>query len=172
MAETWGLIWTAARAEETAAAALRRIGVETYLPTARHLVRRSRHVKQATVEMRVPVFPRYLFVGIDRPDWQRLRSASGVSAIVAIRGEPVMIGRREIEDVMAAEDMGLFDEAVADGGPTVRLRIGDAVELVGGAMIGYTGSVVAVPPSQARRIRVEICGLPVSVSLDQIRKLA
>jgi transcription antitermination factor NusG len=68
--------------------------------------------------------------------------------------------------------MGLFDEAVADGGPTVRLRIGDAVELVGGAMIGYTGSVVAVPPSQARRIRVEICGLPVSVSLDQIRKLA
>lgn len=168
----WGLLWTAPRSEILARDDLEARGFEVYLPMSRRTVR-SRHRKASEpVEVLRPAFPRYLFVGADRFDWTLSRRALGIVAIIAIEGAPVFVSRHSIEDVMALQDMGYFDEVAPGAGSPVSLHVGEAIVLTSGLLEGAMGAVTALPRRRDGRVTIDLMGRAVKVPLDQVRRLA
>ena len=78
--ERWYVVQSQPNAELKAAAHLNRQGFATYLP---RYVKRRRHARRVE-HVPVPLFPRYLFVGIDMTTqrWRSIVSTVGVSRLI------------------------------------------------------------------------------------------
>ena len=98
----WYVVQTHVHAETKAAAHLVRQSYSIYLP--RYLKRR-RHARR--VEMiAAPLFPRYLFVAIDRTTqrWRSILSTVGVTQLVRQGEEPGAVPRGVVEALRRRED--------------------------------------------------------------------
>src|SRR5215472_13998046 len=96
---SWYAVLTRPQAESAALANLLRQGYEAYLPRCR--VRVS-HARRRQIVLR-PLFPRYLFAGIDRTSmrWRPILSTFGVTDVVRCGDEPAPV---PIEVVSAIEE--------------------------------------------------------------------
>jgi len=83
----WFAVYTQPQKERLAAQELRNQGFDVYLPQYQKL---RRHAGKAEI-VAAPLFPRYLFAGIDT-DTQRWRSVNGTRGVVGL----VMIGEAPI----------------------------------------------------------------------------
>lgn len=98
----WYVVQTHVHAEGKAAAHLVRQGYSIYLP--RYLKRR-RHARR--VEMvAAPLFPRYLFVAIDRMTqrWRSILSTVGVTQLVRHGEEPTAVPAGIVDALRSRED--------------------------------------------------------------------
>ncbi len=98
----WYVVRTHVHAENKAAAHLVRQGYSIYVP--RYLKRR-RHARR--VEMvAAPLFPRYLFVAIDRMTqrWRSILSTVGVTHLVRHGDEPAVVPPGVVEALRGRED--------------------------------------------------------------------
>lgn len=122
----WYAVHTRARAEATAAEHLRRQGYAVYLPLERVWVR---HARRRTMVKR-PVFPRYLFVGVDRDTmpWRPILSTVGVADVVRAGEQPTEVAREVIALLGEREHAGAFDRLTASR----RFKPGDVVRVVEG----------------------------------------
>ncbi|MEQ8667410.1 MAG: transcriptional activator RfaH [Rhodospirillales bacterium] len=116
--------WYAARtktgAEGRAEWHLRNQGYPTYLPRYRKSIR---HARKTTQELR-PLFPGYIFVGIDQDlmRWRPVNSTAGVINLVQFGTEPHPVAPEIIDMIRAQEDEDGIVKLLNDN-----LRCGDVV---------------------------------------------
>lgn len=126
----WYAIYTKPRDESRAAEHLQRQGCEVFLPM--YMKRRSHARRVETVP--APLFPRYLFVGLDlsMTGWSVIRSTRGVIDIVRNGNEPVAVADAMIAQVRQREDTDGFvvlkRQLNIDRGAKIRIEAGPFAE--------------------------------------------
>ena len=156
-ARRWYVVHTQPNGEARADLNLRRQGFATYLP--RHARRRSHARRQEVVKR--PLFPRYLFVGIDlaRDRWRAIHSTFGVNRLVLAGEEPLPVPDRVVDDIRARED---GDGLVVLGLPA-GLGPGSRVRLVDGIFADAKGVLERVADDRRVAILLELLGREVRV---------
>lgn len=156
----WYVVQTHAHTETKAATHLIRQGYSIYLP--RYLKRR-RHARRVET-VAVPLFPRYLFVAIDRMTqrWRSIQSTIGVQQLVSNGDEPASVPDRVISDLRGREDERGF----------VRLDLrprfvpGDKIRVVDGAFSACLGLFDGMADRERVAILIELLGRKVRVVLN------
>jgi transcriptional antiterminator RfaH len=102
MMVTWCVVYTQALKEAIAAQNLLEQGFEVYLPRFKKLRRHARKVE----EVLAPLFPRYVFVGMDRDvaQWRSINGTRGVSHLLMTDDRhPASVPTAVIESLKAQE---------------------------------------------------------------------
>jgi transcriptional antiterminator RfaH len=149
---TWYAAYTQPHGEAKAVDHLRRQGYALYLPRYRRFVR---HARQRALVLR-PLFPRYLFVGLDRltQRWRPIRSTVGVIGLVASGDEPLPVAPEVIETLQRREQDGAFDLL----SPAQRLQAGDAVRVTEGPFEDLIGRLLSVADHERVFILLDLLG--------------
>jgi len=156
----WYVVQTQVNNEAKAALNLQRQGFDIYLP--RYLKRR-RHARKVDVAAR-PLFPRYLFVAIDRTvqRWRSIQSTFGVTRLVSQGDEPAPVPEGVVNAIKAREDDKGF--VMLDPGPA--FAPGDKVRVLAGAFIDSAGLFDGCADHDRVAILLEMLGRKVRVLLD------
>jgi len=156
----WYVVQTQVNSETKAALNLRRQGFEIYLP--RHLKRR-RHARKVEIAAK-PLFPRYLFVTIDRTAqrWRSIQSTFGVARLVSQGNEPAPVPEGVVNAIKAREDDKGY--VVLDTAPS--FARGDKVRVLAGAFIDSAGLFDGCADRDRVAILLEMLGRKVRVLLD------
>jgi transcriptional antiterminator RfaH len=133
---SWYAVFTHPHGEPKALEHLLRQGYSAYLPRYRTRVSHAR--RQQTVLR--PLFPRYLFAGIDRESmrWRPILSTIGVVDVVRVGDEPAAVPSRVVAAIRAREKAGDFDRF----NPQHSLRLGELVRVTTGAFEDMVGMLV------------------------------
>lgn len=153
----WIAVFTQPSSEARAQANLRRQGFEVYLPTYR---RRRSHARKVEIVSR-PLFPRYLFVGIDLllARWRPILGTFGVSYVLCDGDKPRIVPDRVVEALRDGERAAAFDET----NPAARLKPGEAVRIVGGPFADLIGKFQSLTEAQRVVVLLELLGREVAV---------
>src|SRR5579864_5398480 len=108
---SWYAVYTRPHSEGKALANLLRQGYQAYLPRCRVWIS---HARRREMVMR-PLFPRYLFAGLDRAvmPWRPIRSTQGVAGVVHSGDEPATVPEGIISALRDREAAGAFDRVSA-----------------------------------------------------------
>jgi transcriptional antiterminator RfaH len=147
----WYLVYTKPRQESVARTNLTRQGYEIYLPLTRE--QRRRRGRRTTVV--APLFPRYLFIHLDRQtdNWGPIRSTLGVVSLVKFAHAPSPVP----DDLILA----LYAREGADGmlpPAAPLLRRGSRVRILDGSLAGYEGIFLASSGRDRVVILLDIMG--------------
>ena len=156
----WHVVQTHPHAEEKAASHLVRQGYGIYLP--RYLKRRRHARRIETVS--APLFPRYLFVGIDRMTqrWRSIHSTIGVTQLVCNGEDPAWVPEKVISDLRGREDERGFVHL--DLRP--RFALGDKIRVVDGVFDACLGLFDGMADRERVAILLDLLGRKVRVVLD------
>ena len=157
---SWYVVQTHVHAETKAAAHLVRQGYPIYLP--RYLKRR-RHARRVEI-VAAPLFPRYLFVTIDRltQRWRSILSTVGVTHLVRNGEEPAAVPAGVVDELRCREDeQGLIK---LDFRP--RLTPGAKVRVVDGVFSDCLGLFEGMADRERVAILLDLLGRKVRVVLD------
>jgi transcriptional antiterminator RfaH len=157
---SWYAVYTRPQAEAKALDNLLRQGYAAYLPRYRTEVS---HARRRRSVLR-PVFPRYLFAGIDRAAmrWRPILSTSGVSDVVRAGDEPMPVMPEIVEVLRERERTGVFDRLARRRS----LRLGERVRISAGAFEDMIGRLVELPDHDRVVVLLEVLGRPVRTQLE------
>ncbi len=155
-AGSWYLLQTKARQERVAEENLVRQGYATWLPRLRLRARRGPRIEA--------LFPGYLFVRLHphQDNFGPIRSTIGVLRLVQFGADYARVPEALVVDLQAAADA----DGVCDAVP-VSLRPGDTVQIVEGALSGYTAIVQSVRGRERIALLLDITGRHVNVLARQ-----
>lgn len=157
---SWYAVHTRPQAEAKALENLRRQGYDAYLPQYRTQVS---HARRLTNVMR-PVFPRYLFAGINRAamPWRPILSTIGVSDIVRTGDDPMPVSPDLITRLRAEQSAGVFDRLVRRRS----LQLGELVRVTAGAFEDMIGRLVELRDQDRVVVLLEMLGRRVRTELE------
>jgi transcriptional antiterminator RfaH len=156
----WYAVQTQSHGERKAAFHLERQGFAIYLP---QYLKRRRHARRVEL-VRTPLFPRYLFVGIDMAlqRWRSINGTIGVSRLVCNGEDPATVP----PDVIAH----LKDREGADGLIRLDLRPrfapGDKIRVLDGVFEACLGLFEGITDNERVAILLDLLGRKVRVKLD------
>lgn len=155
----WYLVYAKPRQEELAKKNLDRQGYETYLPLIRQMRRRLGRRMAVTA----PMFPRYLFLHLDRhaDNWSPIRSTVGVVSIVRFGHEPAEVPENLIVQLKARDDPHGVQVLPLD-----EYQQGGRVRIVEGSLTGYEGIFVARSGRDRVVVLLEIMGQYARTTVD------
>jgi transcriptional antiterminator RfaH len=158
--QLWYVVQSHPNAEHKAVVNLERQGFETYLP--RYLKRR-RHARRVDI-VSAPLFPRYLFVGIDLEvqRWRSIFSTLGVSRLICNGEKPTTISDRVINGLKTREDPCGYVRIDT----RANFRAGDKVRVLEGAFTDCLGLYEGVRDSDRVAILLDLLGRKVRVTVD------
>jgi transcriptional antiterminator RfaH len=159
-AETvWYAVHTRPRAERTALQNLLRQGYSAYLPCYRTAVSHARR-RQSVLR---PLFPRYLFAGLDRAKmrWRPILSTFGVSGVVRAGDEPVPVADAIMASLREREAAGVFDCIATRHA----LRVGELVRITAGAFEDLVGRLLELDDQDRVVVLLEVLGREVRTRL-------
>jgi transcriptional antiterminator RfaH len=160
---TWYAVYTRPQAEATALQNLLRQGYRAYLPRYRTEIR---HARRRQTVLR-PLFPRYLFAGIDRGSmpWRPILSTFGVAGMVRAGDEPKPVARQVIEALREREAAGAFDRLGRS-----ELRLGELVRVSAGAFRDMIGRLAELRDQDRVVVLLEILGrtVPAQIELEAV----
>jgi transcriptional antiterminator RfaH len=155
--ERWYVVHTRAKYEATAETNLLFQGFQTFLPRVK---KTRRHARQVDV-VKVPLFPRYLFVALDlsRDRWRSINGTLGVTTLLMERERPLAVPIGVLETLMT-----IF----ADGGealsqPTADLIVGQAIEFQAGPFAQQIGHLSQLDASGRIKVLMMIMGRQIMV---------
>jgi len=162
----WHVIYTTPMGEKLLKFDLENMGYGVFLPLLRRLHRPARHRhSRERVLIERPLFPRYLFVGLNRayPEYGPIRANKRVSGILSdSQGRPVEIPARVIEEM--DRDVEVQDTDVAS------IRLSQALKMLGRDVtlnVGMFQGLLSTVESVTRRtVGVTVHGQGVSIKLD------
>jgi transcriptional antiterminator RfaH len=157
--QRWFVVRTQPNGEFKALAHIMRQGFDAYLP--RYLKRRRHARKTDTVQK--PLFPGYLFVGMDpeHARWRALNSTIGVSELICHSGVPAPVPDQIIGDIRRHED----ESGYVVLGERAGLKPGDKVRITDGTMADQVG-IFDAPSDQHRAfLLLELLGRQVRVKM-------
>ncbi len=158
--QRWYVVQSQPNAEHKAVVHLERQGFSTYLP--RYLKKR-RHARRVEI-VSAPLFPRYLFVGIDLSSqrWRSIFSTFGVSRLVCNGELPVAISNQVIAGLKAREDASGYVRL--DQRPS--FRTGEKIRILDGAFADCLGLYESMRDSDRVAILLDLLGRKVRVTVD------
>jgi transcriptional antiterminator RfaH len=111
----------------------------------------------------MPLFPGYLFVGMDpeRARWRALNSTVGVSELICHSGHPAPVPDDVIDDIRRHED----ERGYVILGEHAGLKKGDKVRITKGAMTDHVGIFDASSEQQRVFLLLELLGRHVRVKI-------
>ena len=153
----WYVVHTQPNGEGRADLNLRRQGFTTYLP---RYARRRRHARRQETVKR-PLFPRYLFVGLDlaRDRWRAVHSTFGVNRLVLAGEEPLPVPDDVIDAIRARED----DDGLVALGLPAGVGPGSRGRLVDGIFAEAKGVLERIADDRRVAILLELLGREVRV---------
>ena len=159
---SWYAVLTRPQAESTALANLLRQGYEAYLPQCRVQVS---HARRREIVLR-PLFPRYLFAGLDQAvqPWRPIRSTLGVAGLVQFGDEPASVPENIIRSLREREEAGAFDRI----SPHQSLRVGDLVQVTEGAFEDMVGRLVELRDQDRVIVLLDFLGRAVRAHLGAV----
>jgi transcriptional antiterminator RfaH len=155
----WYAVYTQPHGETKALDHLLRQGYPTYLPRYRT---RVSHARRRQTALR-PLFPRYLFAGIDRASmrWRPILSTFGVVDIVRAGDEPAVVPSEIVAMLRAREEAGDFDRL----NPKHSLPLGKLVRVTAGAFEDMVGMLVELRDQDRVVVLLEWLGRAVRAQL-------
>ena len=155
----WYAVYTQPHAEPKALDHLLRQGYAAYLPRYRTKVS---HARRRQIVLR-PLFPRYLFAGIDRATmpWRPILSTVGVTDIVRAGDEPTLVAAKIVTVIRERENAGAFDRLDS----RQLLRLGDLVRVTTGAFEDMVGRLVELRDQDRIVVLLELLGRAVRAQL-------
>lgn len=161
----WFALYAATQHEGKVAWDLIDRGYQIYLPTYTKTIKPKNSPKPVKVT-RV-AFPRYVFIGMPaRGSWWEVRCVRGVESVVSSNYVPLTLSHEDIEDIMAAEDMGLFSTE------EIMLRINEPVTVTNGLFEGHCAVVRKPPKRSTGSVTVELGSLVVKMPLAMVKRQA
>ena len=157
--QRWYVVQSQPNAEAKAVAHLERQGFVTYLP---RFLKRRRHARRIET-VAAPLFPRYLFVGIDInvQRWRSIFSTIGVSRLVCQGNLPTAVADRVIESLKAREENGFVHLELRPN-----FRPGDKIRVLDGAFADCLGLYEGMKDSDRVAILLDLLGRKVRVTVD------
>jgi transcriptional antiterminator RfaH len=157
MATSWYVVHTQPHGEDKASVHLGRQGFLTYLP---RYLRQRRHARRTEVVAR-PLFPRYMFVGLDisRDRWRSINSTLGVSHLILAGEEPLQVPEGVVERIRDREGIDWF---VVLGLPA-GLKPGSKVRLIDGAFTDVRGVLERIADGRRVAVLLQLLGREVRV---------
>jgi transcriptional antiterminator RfaH len=157
----WCVVQTHVHSEAKAAAHLLRQGYDIYLP--RYLKRR-RHARRVE-NVPAPLFPRYLFVGLDQETarWRSIQSTQGVSHLICISNEPALLPHNVIAELRRRED----DKGFIHLNPPPLYAPGDKIRVLDGVFGNSFGLFEGMADRDRVAILLDLLGRKVRVVLDR-----
>jgi transcription elongation factor/antiterminator RfaH len=154
----WYAVYTQPHAEAKAAEHLLRQGYSAYLRRYRTRVRHAR--RRAVLQ---PLFPRYLFAGVNRAamPWRPILSTIGVTDVVRAGDEPTAVPPEVLAAIREREELEPFDRVHAPQslslGNQVRVTAGAFEDMVGRlAELRDHGSVVVLLALLGRAVHAQL----------------
>jgi transcriptional antiterminator RfaH len=157
--QNWYVAFTQPNGETRAAMHLRNQGFPTYLPRFRR--RRSGRQPEKVI---APLFPRYIFLGIDldRQRWRSVNGTIGVTHLVCHGERPTAIDEGIIAAIANREDIdGLVRLARASS-----FQPGQAVRVTDGVFMDQIGLYECLCDQDRVRILLNLLGRKVRVALE------
>lgn len=156
----WHVVQTQVNGEVKAAQNLLRQGYRIYLP--RYLKRRC-HARKVDLVAK-PLFPRYMFVAIDRAvqRWRSIQSTQGVSHLVCNGDEPAAVPSGVVGALKARED----DRGFIRMERTPAFAPGDKVRVLAGVFMDSAGLFDGMGDHDRVAILLDLLGRKVRVNLD------
>lgn len=155
----WYLVYCKPRQETVARENLARQGFETYLPFMRDVRRRQgRRVKLVS-----PMFPRYLFIHLNRDtdNWAPVRSTLGVVSIVKFGHNPAHVPDDLIVLLRSHEDPQGVQILPAEG-----YKPGSRVRITQGGFAGYEGIFQATTSRDRVTVLLDVLGRKARATVD------
>jgi len=155
----WFVVHTQPCKESVAQKHLFEQGFEVYMPRFKKTRRHARKVE----EILAPLFPRYLFVGIDLEvdQWRSVQGTRGVSYLLVQNNQPATVPIEIIQ--------GLKDQENAEGLVSIDDLIfftkGDKVRVLDGAFKDYVAVFEKMDDKQRVQLLLSCLGREVNVSL-------
>ncbi len=155
----WYAVYTQPHAEPRALEHLLRQGYSVYLPRYRTKVS---HARRRQIVLR-PLFPRYLFAGVDRATmpWRPILSTIGVSDIVRTGEEPTPVPAEIVTAIREREDSSAFDRLDC----RQALKLGELVRVTAGAFEDMVGRLVELRDQDRIVVLLELLGRAVRAQL-------
>jgi len=161
----WYLIHTKPRHEKCALQNLEQQGYQCYLPTIP-----TERLRQGALTLAdEPLFPRYLFIRLDRGEtaksWSPIRSTRGVNRMVSFGREPARVDDALI-DALKVREATLQDQPERLFKPGERVRLGD------GPFAGIEGIYQMTEGERRAMVLIELISTPVAlhVAPSSLRK--
>ncbi len=163
-ARAWIVAATHPHKEGLAFANLARQGYEPYCP----MIRRTRRHARKIEEVRRPLFPGYVFVGLDpdRDPWRPIRSTLGVRSVVHFGDRLGHVDADFVAALRAREQDGVIAL------PERRFSPGEQVRLVGGPMDGLVGTILSIDARGRLRVLMDMVRQSVRVRVEPGHALA
>jgi transcription antitermination factor NusG len=155
MDKKWYAIYTRPRWEKKVAAGLDEKGITNYLPLVKTLKRWSDRKKW----VQEPLFKSYIFVQVDAREYIPALQTPGAVNYVCFERKAVAIPPLQIEAIKSFVESG--EDLLTD---VPKLKIGDRVLIIRGALNGLEG--VLVEYQQKHRVRIMIDGIQQSLHLN------
>lgn len=161
MTQRWYVVHTHTHAETKAAAHLERQGFSVYLPRYRKRRRHARRIELVTA----PLFPRYMFVGVDMAAqrWRSIHSTFGVARLVSYGDEPAPVPEFVIDALRRREDADGFVELARR-----RFEPGARVQITDGAFASYLGLFEGMRDEERVTVLLDLLGRKVRVLIDEL----
>jgi transcriptional antiterminator RfaH len=149
--KSWYLVYTKPQQETKAKVNLERQGYETYLPLFKQFKRRQGR----RLSVVVPLFPRYLFLHLDRhtDNWAPIRSTLGVVSTVKYGHEPARAPDELIDYLRSRETAEGMQRVIPD-----EIQAGRRVRVIEGGLMGFEGVFLARSSEERVVVLLEIMG--------------
>ena len=148
---SWYLIVTKPQSEFKAQENLLRQSYETYLP----LVQTSRRRNGKNIKRTEALFPRYLFIYLNKEtdNWSPIHSTVGVTGLVRFGGMPAAVPQDMILSLKKNENE--FGVQLVEN---KQLSFGDKVEIISGPFEGYKAVFQKTSSSERVSVLLDIVG--------------
>jgi transcriptional antiterminator RfaH len=161
MTQRWYVVHTHTHAEAKAAVHLERQGFAVYLPRYRKRRRHARRVETVTA----PLFPRYLFVGVDMAAqrWRSIHSTFGVARLVCNGDDPAAVADFVVDALRRREDEEGFVHLARR-----RFAPGTRVQITDGAFASCLGLFEGMRDDERVTVLLDLLGRKVRVLIDEL----
>ena len=156
---SWYLVVTKPQSEFKAQDNLQRQNYETYLP----LVQTTRRRNGKNIKRTEALFPRYLFIYLDKlnDNWAPIRSTIGVAGLIRFGGMPAVVPENMITNLKKNEnEFGLQSLEKKE------LKQGEKVNIIDGPFEGYKAIYQKMKSSERVSVLLDIVGKNTQVILS------
>jgi transcriptional antiterminator RfaH len=155
----WFVVHTQPCREIVAQQHLMEQGFDAYLPQFKKMRRHARKVD----EVLAPLFPRYVFVGIDleRDQWRSIQGTRGVSYLLTTDGRPAFVPSGVIQCLKDQENT----EGLVSLASMTLFAKGDQVRVLDGAFKDYVAVFDKIDDKQRVQLLLNCLGREMKVSL-------
>lgn len=157
---TWCVAQTQPAKEHIAEQHLRDQGYDVYLPRFKKICRHARRVE----EKRVPLFPRYIFVGmnLDAAPWRSVNGTRGVSYLLMSRNlTPAQVPTHIIDDLRARE----VEDGVVSLDSLINFTRGEPVRILEGVFSNHMATFDALDDKSRVHVLLSFMGRDMNVTL-------